>query len=107
MVGNGMHSISCWFKMGLGWFVDAYSNHSIKGVAMRNNLSLESQGGWLWVQRGSNLIIKRVSYGQPRVRYPGLQGGGSTTKLSGIMEVAMLGFDHVSLTRMWVDYSVI
>jgi hypothetical protein len=46
-------------------------------------------------------------YGQPRVRYPGLQGGGSTTKLSGIMEVAMLGFDHVSLTRMWVDYSVI
>ena len=28
-VGNGLHSVSDWFKVGLGWLVNAYSSHSI------------------------------------------------------------------------------
>ena len=28
---NGLHSVSCRFKMGLGWLVNAYSGHSIMG----------------------------------------------------------------------------
>ena len=28
-VGNGLHSISGWFKVGLGWLVNAYSSDSI------------------------------------------------------------------------------
>jgi hypothetical protein len=31
-VGNGFHSISGWFKVGLGWFVNVYSSHSIHNV---------------------------------------------------------------------------
>ena len=26
-VGNGLHSISGWFKVGLGWLVNAYFSH--------------------------------------------------------------------------------
>ena len=28
-VSNGLHSISGWFKVGLGWLVNAYCSHSI------------------------------------------------------------------------------
>ena len=28
-VGKGLHSISSWFKVGLGWLLNAYSSHSI------------------------------------------------------------------------------
>ena len=31
-VGNGLHSISGWFKVGLGWLVNAYSSHSINNA---------------------------------------------------------------------------
>ena len=64
------------FKVGIGWLVNAYSSHSIH----------------MWVGGGGEGWFKPTN---PRglVSTPKMQGGGSTTKLSGIMKLAMLGFD--------------
>ena len=67
-VGKRFHPILGWFKVGLGWLVNAYSNHSIHGEE--------------WFKPT-----------KPRESVPRMQGDRSTTEPSGIMKVAMLDFD--------------
>ena len=55
-LGNGLHSISGWFKVGLGWFVNAYSSHSIhnaKEVGSQN-----TKGSYPMMQGGRFLGCK-------------------------------------------------
>ena len=71
-VGNRLHSISGWFKMGLGWLVNAYSSHSIHNTKEVGPQS--TQGSFPWDARG--LV-------------PGMQGDGFASEPGGIMEVAV------------------
>ena len=72
-VSNGLHSISCWLKVGLlGWLVNVYSSHYIHAG---NSSSSQSQRGRLWATRG--LV-------------PRMKGDNLTTKPGGIMEVALI-----------------
>ena len=45
-VGNGLHFISGWFKVGFGWLESAYSSHSIhkaKEVGSQNTMGVNSR----------------------------------------------------------------
>ena len=65
-------SISGWFKVGLRWFVNAYSSHSIHNV---KEVGLQSTT-WLFPGCKGGSV-------------PGMQGDGFASEPGGIMEVAM------------------
>ena len=48
-LGNGLHSISGWFEVGLGWLANAYSGHSIHKA---KEVGHKAQRGHLWDARG-------------------------------------------------------
>ena len=63
-VGNKLHSISGWFKVGLGCLVNAYSNHSLHNT-------------------------KEVGPQSTHGSFPGMQGDGFASEPGGIIEVAV------------------
>ena len=63
-VGNMLHSISGWFKVGLGWLVNAYSSHFIHNA-------------------------KEVGQQSTEGPFLGMQGDGFASKPGGIVEVAV------------------
>ena len=63
-VGNGLHSLSSWFKVCLGWLVNAYSSHSIHKT-------------------------KEVGPQGTHGSIHGMQGDGFKTELGGTLEVTM------------------
>jgi hypothetical protein len=69
MVGKGLHSISGWFKVGLGWLFNAYSSHSIK-LQGGGGIAIICTKLWRWL-------------------VPRTQGDGFASELAEIMEVAM------------------
>ena len=78
MVGNGLHSISGWFKVGLRWLGNAYSSDSIhiaKVVGQRIKGSLPG--------------CKGIGSHDTRGSVPGMQGDGFASKTGRIMEVAV------------------
>ena len=89
MVGNGLHSISGWFKVGLGWRVNAFSSHSIHKA---KEIGPQST-------KGSFLRCKGVGF--PRCKVMVLQANrvGSWSWPCGFACHYYLGFDVV-----WVEY---
>ena len=76
-LGNGLHSISGWFKVGLGWLVNAYSSHSIHKA-------------------------KEVGPQRTKRSFPRMQGDGFASEPDGIMEMG-----HVALsTNIWEEPTV-
>jgi hypothetical protein len=65
--------------VGLGWFVNAYSSHSIHNV---KKVGLQST-------KESFPICKGFGYQDARGSVPGMQGDGFASEPGGIMEVAM------------------
>jgi hypothetical protein len=65
--------------VGLGWFVNAYSSHSIHNV---KEVGLQST-------KGSFPGCKGFGYRDARGSVSGMQGDGSASKPDGIMEVAV------------------
>ena len=56
-VGKGLHVISTWFKVGLGWFVSAYSSYSIHKAKEVGPQSTKGYG-YKWGQYpGCNVTI--------------------------------------------------
>ena len=76
MVGYKSHSISCRFKVGLGWFVNAFSSAIL--FMKRKRLKPTKPRGLVLGSKGS---------------IPKMQRDNSTIEPGGIMEVAMLRFD--------------
>ena len=66
MVGNGLHSVLGRFKVGLGWFVNAYYSHSMNKVKQSSS---QSQGGHLWIQRGLIMGSKGVGTHDAKGRF--------------------------------------
>ena len=50
-VGNGFQFVSGWFKVGLGWFVNAYSGHFVHSllVEVPMNISVVSTPYTWWI----------------------------------------------------------
>lgn len=66
MAGNILHSISGWYKVGLGWLVSAYSSHFIHGGG--DVQAHQTQGGKLTKPSGLVMGTKGISYGHKHVQ---------------------------------------
>ena len=86
-----LHSIFGWFNVGLGWFVNSYSSHSIHGgqgsgsnhsIHRTKEVGSRHKGVWF-------LGCKGVSSCDARVYVPMIQGDGFASKLGRIVEVIM------------------